>query len=146
MTPRTGMQVLKGGALYFVLVFAAGFALGTARILWLAPLLGERTAELAEAPVMLAISALAARWLTRRPGEPLSRAGWLGAGFVALALLLAAELTVVLWLRGLTLRAYVAGRDPVAGSVYLLSLALFALMPLLVAPRGGRQYRVPQVR
>ena len=43
-----------------------------------------------------------------------------------------AELTVVLGLQGLTLQAYVAGRDPVAGTVYAASLVVFALMPLAV--------------
>jgi hypothetical protein len=39
----------------------------------------------------------------------------------------------VLWLRGLTIDQYFAGRDPVAGAVYVVMLAVFAVMPLLVA-------------
>jgi len=38
----------------------------------------------------------------------------------------------VLGLRKLTIGEYVAGRDPVAGAVYLVLLVHFALMPLLV--------------
>jgi len=52
--------------MYFALVFGAGFMLGPMRILCIAPRLGERTAELLEAPVMLAISILTARWVVRR--------------------------------------------------------------------------------
>jgi hypothetical protein len=47
-------RVLKAGGLYFALVFAAGFALGPIRLLWLVPRFGARSAELMEAPVMLA--------------------------------------------------------------------------------------------
>ena len=53
-----------------------------------------------------------------------------GAGFV-LGLLLVVEFS--LWLRGLTFRDYLASRDPVAGTVYIVMLGLFAIMPLVVA-------------
>jgi len=42
----------------------------------------------------------------------------------------------VLWLRGQTIRKYIASRDPVAGTVYHVMLVLFAIMPLLLA-RGA---------
>ncbi|HVA00273.1 MAG TPA: hypothetical protein VMV34_01325 [Terriglobia bacterium] len=86
---QAAMRILKAGGLYFALVFAAGFVLGTLRVLWIVPRLGARTAEL----------------------------------------------TVVLALRGLTLREYLASRDPVAGSVYVIMLGIFAVMPLFVARR-----------
>jgi hypothetical protein len=57
-------------------------------------------------------------------------------GGVALSLLLPAEWTLVLCLRGFLMGEYVASRDLVAGTVYLVMLGLFALMPLLVARRG----------
>jgi hypothetical protein len=129
------MHILKAGALYFTLVFAAGFALGTIRVLWIVPALGARAAELMEAPLMLGVSFLAARWVARRLRLPPVTAARLGTGFIALGFLLAAEFGVALPLRGLTLREYVASRDPVAGMVYLVSLLLFALMPLWVARR-----------
>jgi DNA invertase Pin-like site-specific DNA recombinase len=44
--------------------------------------------------------------------------------------------TVVLWLRGLTIREYILSRDPAAGTVYIGMLGLFAIMPLLVARRS----------
>ena len=45
--------------LYFALMFAAGFVLGTVRSRWIVPRLGVRTAELMEAPIMLVVSILA---------------------------------------------------------------------------------------
>ena len=127
------MHILKSGALYFVLVFWAGFALGTIRVLWIVPSVGVRMAELMEAPLMLAVTIVAARWVLRRPALPAARLGRLGIGLVALGLLLAAEFTLVLGLQGLTIAEYLASRDPVAGTVYVAMLAVFALMPLLVA-------------
>ena len=50
-------------------------------------------------------------------------------------LLLALEFTVVLALRGLSLREYFATLDPVSGTVYYALLLAFALMPLIVERR-----------
>jgi hypothetical protein len=128
-------QTLKAGVFYFALVFAAGFVLGTIRTLWIVPRVGARTAELMETPIMFAVTVLAAHWVARRLLLPPNVATRLGFGFVALGLLIITEFTVVLWLRGLTIREYLAGRDPVAGTAYLIMLVVFALMPLLVARR-----------
>ena len=46
--------------------------------------------------------------------------------------MLAFEFGFVRRLRGLTIAEYFATRDPVSGTVYYLSLALFALFPLLL--------------
>ena len=129
------MRILKAGTLYFALVFGAGFLLGTIRVLWVAPRFGMRTAELMEAPIMLVVTILAARWVARRLSLPPTLAARLGVGFVALSLLLAVECAGVLWLRGLTMSQYLAGRDPVAGTVYIVMLGVFAVMPLLVGRR-----------
>lgn len=127
---------------YFVIVFGAGFILGVIRVLWLVPLWGERYAELAETPLMLAVVFLAAR----RTG--IGRfADWrrrLCAGLIALALLVSMEFTLVLWLRGLSLAQYGAERDPVSGVVYLLALVAFAVAPALLGP--GRGVRCVQLR
>jgi hypothetical protein len=129
------MQILKSGALYFALVFGAGFVLGPVRLLWLVPRVGERIAELVETPIMLVVVILAARWIVRRPSVPPTRSARLGVGVVALGLLLVAEFGVVLGLRGLTVAEYLASRDPVAGTVYAVTLMVFAVMPMLVARR-----------
>lgn len=125
-------QTAKAGALYFALVFAAGFALGTVRTLVVVPRLGARTAELLEAPLMVGVSIVAAGWVVRRLAVPPVWTSRLGLGVIALALMLLAEFFFVLWLRGLSLREYFATRDPVSGAAYYAALALFALMPMLV--------------
>jgi len=137
------MRLLKAGVIYFALVFGAGFVLGFIRVTWVAPPLGTRTAELLEAPIMLAVIILSARRIVRRIAAPTpGPAGLLTIGVLALALMLTLEFTLVLWLRGWTLAEYYASRDPVSGTVYEIMLGIFAIMPLLVArwlkPGGQR--------
>jgi hypothetical protein len=129
------MRILKAGVLYFALVFGAGFVLGTIRIMWIVPRVGVRTTELMETPIMLVVTILAARCVPRRLSLPPTPATRLGVGPVALGFLLVVEFSVVLWLRGLTIRGYLASRDPVAGTVYFVMLGVFAVMPLQVARR-----------
>lgn len=116
---------------YFAWVFASGFVLGTLRTLFLVPSVGERTAELVETPLMLAVVFLCARRLVRRADLGSGRE-WMAVGLLALALMLLSEFTVVLWLRGMSLAEYFAARDPLSGAVYLASLGTFAACPWLV--------------
>jgi hypothetical protein len=127
------MQILKAGVLYFAVVFGAGFALGPIRILWVAPRVGTRAAELLEAPILFAVTIVAASWIVRRFAVPTTTSKRLAMGAIALSLMLIAEFSLVLWFRGLSIREYFANRDPVAGTVYYALLGVFAVMPLLVA-------------
>jgi len=129
------MGTLKAGAVYFALVFAAGFMLGTIRTLWVVPRLGVRTAELAEAPVMFCISILAARWVVRHIQFSPLRSRRLAVGCIALGLMLLAEFTLGLWIRGMTAREFFSARDPVSGTVYFMTLGAFAVIPVF-AGRG----------
>lgn len=129
------MQILKAGVLYFAFVFGAGFVLGIVRTLSVVPRVGTRSAELMEAPVMLLVTIVAARWIVRHLAIPYVPSARLGMGGIGLSLLLVAEFGLVLWLRGISIREYFATRDPVSGAVYYVLLGMFAVMPLLVARR-----------
>ena len=129
------MQILKAGVIYFALVFGAGFVLGPIRILWVVPRFGTRMAELMETPIMFVVSIVAARWIVHRLAVPSVPSSRLGMGFVAPGLMLVAEFGFVLWLRRLSIREYLATRDPVSRTVYYVMLGVFAIMPLLVARR-----------
>lgn len=133
--PNRAARAVLAGLAYFALVFGAGTALGTLRVLWLAPVLGARAAELLEMPVMLAIAIFAARWIVRRFAlAPLQRAAM---GVLALALVLACEFSVVLYVRGLTFERYWMTFDPVSGTLYYALLIVFMLLPLWFEPREG---------
>ncbi len=127
------VQILKAGLLYFALVFGVGFVLGTIRTFWIPPQFGTRMAELMEAPIMFVVTIVAARWTVRRFAILPIPSRRLGIGCIGLGLMLVAEFTLVLWLRGLSIREYLAGRDPVSGIVYYSMLGVFTIMPLLVA-------------
>jgi hypothetical protein len=132
MSTLDALHVIRGGVFYFAVVFAAGFLLGTLRVLFVVPLVGARYAELIELPVMLLIAFFAARIIVKRMSiPPLFTSGAL-MGVTALILLLAAEFGLVLWLRGMSIGEYFASRDPVSGAVYYVSLLIFAAMPLIV--------------
>jgi len=112
---------------YFAVVFAAGFAFGVIRTLLVTPAVGESTAELIEAPFMLAVIVAVAWALARRHRGP--RAELAISGALAALLVLAADLAVGIGLRGLSAYAVYFERDPLAGSVYYGLIAAFAVMP-----------------
>ncbi len=113
-------------------MFGAGFLLGSVRVFVLVPRLGVRMAELLEMPLMLIVIVVAARLVNRRFLGSLRCAGRLVAGLIALALLVASELLLAVGLTGASIASYVASRDPVSGSVYVLMLMLFACMPAML--------------
>ena len=126
---------MKAGAIYFVLVFGAGFLLGLVRIPFLVPSLGERVAELLELPFMLVVIFFAAGYVVRRFNLASSPTHAVGVGLLALAFLLAAELLVTTIIAGSSITEYISGRDPISGSAYVISLLVYAAMPWLQARR-----------
>lgn len=126
------MRTIKAGIAYFALVFGAGFVMGSIRVPFLVPRLGDRVAELIEMPLMFAVIVLAARFITKRFTLPTTALVRLSTGLLALVLLLAAELLLAVALQDRSLGEYVRSRDPVSGAVYLGMLVLFAAMPLVI--------------
>ena len=128
------MKTARAGLTYFAIIFGVGFALGTIRVLLVVPRVGVRTAELMEEPIMFVVVFFAARWLVRWFSlESLSAR--FSAGFIGLGLLLAAEYGL-LRAQGLSLRGDIARRDAVAGTVYLVMLLVFAVMPALIGSKS----------
>lgn len=123
--------MIRASFLYFALVMGAGFLLGSVRVLFVVPHLGERWAELAEMPIMAMVIFVAAGYILRRYPEVQTRGRALVVGFTALALSVSAELVLAVVLQSQSLAEYLASRDKISGSVYLVMLVAFALMPRL---------------
>ena len=121
------------GCIYFAMVFALGFVLGTARTLFVAdaPSGGRLVGVLIELPIMLVASWWLCGYVVRRFRVAPAVAPRAIMGGVAFGLLLLAELAVGALLFGRTPAEQVAlYRDP----SYALGLAAqigFALMPLI---------------
>lgn len=127
------------GFVYFAIVFAAGFALGTVRTLWLAPAIGSLAAVAIELPFMLAASWMACGWCLRRFSiSDLGQRARMGA--LAFLFLMAAEASLAVGIFGLSLDAYAAGLLTAAGMLGLTGQLVFAAMPLL-HPQGSRDRR-----
>ena len=114
---------------YFGGVFAAGFAFGVLRTLFVAPLVGPLVAELIEAPFMAAIVAAAAWLLARRYRGP--RADLLAIGVFAAFLVLVCDVAVGFFLRGMSPYAVIFGRNILTGAVYYGLIAALAGLPYL---------------
>jgi hypothetical protein len=128
------MKTVRASLVYFAIVLGTGFVLGTVRVPFLVPRIGERWAELLEMPIMAAVIFFAAAFILRRFPEIRSRGRSLAVGFLALALTVCAELGLAVVLQNQSLAEFISSRDKVSGSVYLAVLVLFALMPRLRLP------------
>jgi hypothetical protein len=80
---------------------------------------------------MILASVVVAWWLVRR--FRLGVGGAAMGGMLALGLLVGAEVMVVVGVRGSTVSAYLADRDPVAGAAYVIALGVFGLAPAAAA-------------
>jgi hypothetical protein len=135
-------KTIRAALAYFAIVMGTGFVLGMFRVPILVPRIGERWAELAEMPIMAAVIFLAAGYILRRFPEIAFPGRSLAAGFLALALSIAAELGLAVLLQKQTLAEFIGSRDKVSGSVYIALLVVFALMPRLRLPSHQRHARV----
>lgn len=130
------IRLLKPAAIYFAVVFAAGFLLGTIRILLIVPRIGVRAAELIETPVMLLVSAFVARWILRQFPNIRGSADSLAVGLIAVVLLLAAELAVGIFLFHLSITDALVKTDPVLAVAYYCTLCLYSLLPFILRKRA----------
>ncbi|MGH7306011.1 MAG: hypothetical protein ACRELZ_22220 [Candidatus Rokuibacteriota bacterium] len=114
------------------MVFAVGWVLGPIRTLLLEPRVGPLAAVVLEAPRMVAVMIVAARWVLGRPRVVPALATRAAIGLVALTLLLVAELAGARWLRGLSSQDYLEDRRSPPGAISLLLFLLFAVIPVIV--------------
>ena len=132
MAPLAGRPE-RAALAYFGIVFVAGFALGTIRVLFIEPHLGPVWSVALELPVMLGVSAFVACWVVGVCSvEPVASA-LLRMGLVALVLLVAAETPLGLFAFGLSIADQFSAYASLRGALTLAGQVGFGLMPLLVA-------------
>jgi len=127
------MRSLFLSAFFYTLgVFAVGFALGTIRVLFLAPRIGEGPAVAVELPLMLAASYLVAGPVLRHwrvPGKIRPR---LAMGALAFAILMLFEATLSLTLFGNSPGQHLARYEHPVAWLGLAGQLIFAAMPVLL--------------
>lgn len=131
-------NALKAGIAYFAAVFAAGFVLGTLRVLLLVPRLGEAAAVLIELPVILLVSWFVCRSLVGRFAVPALAQARLAMGGIAFALLMGAELALAVFVFDRSLAGHWQHYTTLSGSLGLAGQIAFAAFPYLQMKLRGR--------
>ena len=131
-------RAMIAATVYFLALFALGFALGTIRVTVMAPRFGEFAATMAEVPVMLAAAFFSCRWAIRHwqvPHALLIRSAMVG-WFITLLLLFETLLGTMLF--GRTVAALWAALATPAGMLGFAAQFIAALLPAFVA-RGDER-------
>jgi uncharacterized membrane protein YhdT len=123
-------SAIKVGILYFAIVFAAGFLLGTFRVFVLLPLIGELAAVALELPIILIISWLVCRRLINRFSVPATASQRLAIGALAFCLLMLAEVGLSVLVFDRSGAEYLAHLQTAPGLLGLAGQIAFALLPL----------------
>jgi hypothetical protein len=125
-------RALTATTFYFLALFALGFVLGTIRVLFVAPQIGDLGATLLEVPLLLTAAFFLCRWAVGRwQVSPALATRWaIMLWFLVLLLLFETLLGIALF--GRTLAETWAGLATPAGLVGLTAQIIAALLPLLI--------------
>ncbi len=131
-------RALTATTFYFLALFALGFVLGTIRVLFVAPEIGDLGATLLEVPLMLTAAFFLCRWAVGRwQVSPALATRWaIMLWFLVLIVLFETLLGATLF--GQTLDETWAGLATAAGLVGLTAQVIAALLPLFVG-RGKQR-------
>jgi hypothetical protein len=123
-------QATKAGTLYAIVVFLIGFFFVTIRVLLVVPRLGETTAVIIEAPIMLAMSWFVCPWCVDRLNVKRTVPPRLLMGFVAFLVLMSAEVGLGAVL-GRSLVDQLAAYGSPAGAIGLAAQMIFGAFPVI---------------
>ena len=87
-------QISRDAFLYFTIIFALGFFLGTLRVLILSPIFGEESAVMLEIPIILAVAWYIAYRINKANNTHKTFAGQLLMGVFAFSMLMIAEFSL----------------------------------------------------
>ena len=134
MTIRMANPIVRAtgaGAVYLAIVFLWAFALGTVRVLVVAPRLGELVAVLIETPLVLGASWFACRWTVRRLAVGPEVTVRLAMGAVAFVLLMILEFALSGLVFGQPASAWLEGFRTTPGAIGLAAQIAFGFVPLI---------------
>lgn len=123
-------RAITAGALYAIIVFVIGFIFGTIRLLLVAPRLGETTAVIVEAPLILAASWFACRWCVDRFDVRRAVPARSLMGLVAFLVLMSAEVGLGA-VPGRSLVDQLVTYRSAAGAIGLAAQVIFAMFPVI---------------
>ena len=135
--PLRLLRATKAGALYAIIVFVIGFILGTIRVLLLAPRLGETTAVIIEASIMLVASWFVCRWRVDRLDVRRTVPARFLMGLVAFLVLISAEVSLGAVL-GRSIADQLATYGSLAGAIGLAAQVIFAIFPVIQVWQFGK--------
>jgi hypothetical protein len=139
LIPARALRVLVAAGAYFALVFGAGVVFGVLRETFLTPWIGPDASRIAELPVMMAVSWVAALLVVARiPG--LSRLSWAWVGILAFAMLMIAEFLLGIGFMRMNPRAVFMSFMTVPGMISLAAQALLLVFPAMAAAYYRRQH------
>jgi len=124
-------SALKAGFGYFAAVFAAGFLLGVARTLLIAPLTGDLAAVALELPLILTVSWVACGWAIRRHDVKSESGDRLVMGLTSFVLLMVAELAVSTLVAGRSLDQHLALYSSAPVLLGMCGQLVYAALPLM---------------
>lgn len=131
MDYRDARSGCLAGVTYFAVVFAAGFVLGTLRVLVLVPNLGEFASVVLELPVILLVSWVACRWIIHATHLKPAIGARLIMGGTAFGLLMIAETGVATVGFGRTIGEHFAHYATLPAQVGLVGQVVFASFPVI---------------
>jgi hypothetical protein len=125
-------RAMIAATVYFLMLFALGFALGAIRVLAVTPRIGELAATLTEVPLMLTAAFFASRWTITRWRVPRDPAARWAMVFWFLILLFLFETLLGAMLFGRAMAEQGAGLATPAGLVGISAQIIAALLPVFV--------------
>jgi hypothetical protein len=136
---RNGWAI--AGIIYAIAVFAVGFALGTVRVLLLAPRVGPLLAVAVEIPIMLWVSWKISRRCCSRYSLSTAASTRAAMGLIAFALLMLLELATSLFVFGNSWSGYLGSFNSTAASIGLAAQLAFAAIPAIQGQRAAGRNR-----
>jgi hypothetical protein len=124
-------MAIKTGFIYFLIMFAVGFALGVVRVLLVVPHVGELYAVLLEVPLMVFISWQVSRWVLRRYFKGNDLQNYLIIGVSALLFLIIVEYLLAVTVFHRSTSEFILGLQSLPGAIGLTGQIIFGAIPVM---------------